>query len=211
MTAILLAILLLALTVPLSGCSNWGAPKVEDIYDRVVELVEESYALKTVFYGAGLPVYETDSAYAQFSHLYYDFAYRGQYEMVKPCATLATVTDIKLAAERVYSRAYLEEVIYPALFDGYAIDDGVGGSAFALSRYLEENDWFYQSTDDSNYLTGIRVYDFSTMKIASPSNSRACFVEIASWLDHSPHLVSTVRLRLVLQDDGLWYLDSFSG
>ena len=207
-----LALCILLGTVSLfSGCSSMGAPKTEDIYDRVVELVEASYELNTVFYGMGLPVYATDSVYADFSHLYYGFAYSGSYEMVKEHTKFQTVEDIKSAAEQVYSTDYLETVLYPAAFEGYAIDDGIGGSAFSYSRFLEENEWLYQSTSDDNYLDGIRIYDYSTMKVVSPSKKDACFVEMSSWLDHSPDVVTTVRLRFVLQDDGLWYLDSFTG
>ena len=210
--AISLAVcLLVGVCIGFFTCSLYRAPKVEEIYDRVVELVEASYELNTVFYGAGLPVYKTDSLYAEFSHLYFDFPYRGQYEMVSQFSTFAAIDEIKLAAQRVYSAAYLEKVLYPAAFDGYAMGDGVGGTAFAVSRYLEENDWIYQSTEDNHYLMGMRVYDYSTMKVVKPSRSNACYVEMLTWLDDAPDIVSTVRLRLVLQDDGEWYLDSFTG
>ena len=74
------AIMLVVATV--GGVLVYSAtvPKTEDVYDRVVELIEASYELNTVFYGAGLPVHKTDSAYAEFSHLYFDFKYEGDYE-----------------------------------------------------------------------------------------------------------------------------------
>lgn len=210
--AISLAVcLLVGACVVFFTCSMRRGPKVEDIYDRVVELVEDSYELNTVFYGVGLPVYQTDSAYAQFSYLYYGFPYAGEYELVKEFSMFSSVDEIKYAAEKVYSKAYLEEVLYPTAFDGYAISDGIGGAAIAGSRYLEEDEGFYMAVDGENYLTGMRIYDYSTMKVVSPSRADACYVEMDSWLEDAPEAVTTVRLRLVLQDDGLWYLDSFTG
>lgn len=193
----------------LSSCSR--APAVEDIYDRVVELVEASYEINTVFYGAGLPVYKSDSEYAKFTHMYYDFTHEGSYEYVTEYAKFHSESQIRQAAEAVYSRDYLENVIYPATFVGYAIDDSMGDAAFAHARYMEEYDSFYQSTQFESYIEGIRVYDYSTMEIAKPSKEDACYVTMLSWMDHEPEVKTMVRLRLVLQDDGLWYLDSFTG
>ncbi len=199
---------LMASTAVFTSCAK--APAVEDIYDRVVELVEDSYELNTVFFGAGLPVYQTDSAYAEFTHLYYGFSYAGDYEIVMPYAKFASEQEIKAAAEKVYSKAYLTDVLYPSTFDGYAIDDGMGDSAFAYARYMLENDTFYQSTRAKTYVSDMRIYDYSTMQVVSPSSADACYVTMDSWLESDPDAVTVVRLRLVNQD-GVWYLDSFSG
>ena len=137
--------LLLALTLvtgallSFGGCSS--SPRVEDVYDRVVELVEASYELNTVFYGAGLPVYEADSLYAEFSNMYYGFEYEGSHESVTPYSKFATVQQIRDAAELVYSKEYLEEVIYPTLFDGYVIP---GMGEVKIARYLEDDEWIYE-------------------------------------------------------------------
>ena len=187
------------------------APKVEDIYDRVVELVEASYDLNTVFYGAGLPVYRSDSEYAEFTHMYYDFAHKGTYEYVTPQAQFFSEQQIRDAAERVYSKEYLEKVIYPAIFVGYAINDGMGDAAYAYARYMQEYDSFYQYSPEKGYINGMRVYDYSTMKVVKPSKADACYVEMLSWMENEPESTMYVKLRLVLQDDGQWYLDDFSG
>ena len=188
-------------------------PKVDEVYDRVVELIEASYELNTVFYGAGLPVHKTDSAYAEFSHLYFNFQYKGDYEIVTEYAKFLSEEEIKLAAEKVYSKDYLENVLYNNAFVGYAIEDGAGGAAYASSRYLEDSEWIYQAVNENdNYLKGgMRIYDYSTMKIVAPSNSKVCYVSIESYLPDNPSVVMTDSLRLVKQDDGLWYLDSFTG
>ena len=194
----------------LSSCSR--PPKVEEIYDRVVELIEASYELNTVFYGAGLPVYKEDSTYAEFTHMYFDFEYQGEYEIVSEYAKFFSDQSIKDAAEKIYSTAYLEDVLYPNAFVGYAIADGTGGSAFAYARYLDDGDALHQAIHDKDYLTnGMRVYDYSTMKIVSPSKADAIYVSIESWLPSDPSNIMTDPIRLVLQDDGEWYLDSFTG
>ncbi len=185
------------------------APRLDSIYDRVVELVEGSYRVNTVFYGAGLPVYRTDSAYADFTHLYFDFDYMGSYEIVSEGSEFISSLDIQRAAEEVYSKAYLEEVLYPLAFEGYAIEGG-GKADYAFARYLEDEEWIYQATSSENYLKGMRIYDYSTMKIVYPSNSNSCYVEMDSWLENEPERVISVRLRLILQD-GEWFLDSFTG
>ncbi len=203
------AVCMLVGALTLTACSR--APKVEDIYDRVVELIEASNELNVVFYGAGLPVYESDSLYADFTHLYYGFSQAGNYEFVTEQAKFASEDAIKAAAEQVYSTEYLENVIYPAAFVGYAIDDGMGSAAFAYSRYLNDGEHFCRSTHDQNYLTGgIRIYDYSTMHVTKPSDAEACYVTMDSWIESDPNTVTSVRLRLVYQNDN-WYLDSFSG
>jgi hypothetical protein len=183
------------------------APKLESVYDRVVELVEASNELNTVFYGAGLPVYEQDSDYANFTHMYYGFEYGKSFESVKMQSKFMTTDQIKQKAELVYSKAYLEDVLYPLAFTGYV---GAEGSSVAVARYLEDENGIVQSVKAENYLKGIRIYDYSTMKITFPSNSKAFYVTMDSWLEDSPEQIVSVRLRFVLQD-GQWYLDSFTG
>ena len=123
---------------------------------------------------------------------------------------ILTSTDIKNAAERVYSKKYQEEVVYPSLFTGHAISDASGQPHFAHARYLEDNNWIYQAIQKDAHYQGILVYDYSTMRVTKPSNQAMCFVEIDYWEENSPQTVRTQRLTLVRQN-GLWYLDSFAG
>ncbi|MBR2926673.1 MAG: hypothetical protein IKC31_03750 [Clostridia bacterium] len=206
--AALAVLLLLSSSLTLSSCGG-KAPKIEQIYDRVVELVEASHEINTVFYGAGLPVYARDSLYAEFSHLYYNFSQNG-YEIVTDYAKFLTIHDIKTAAEKVYSKAYLEEVLYPMAFEGHAIT-GIGGVEVAMAKYREDEQWIYQSEDAQPLYAGMIVYDYSTMKITRPSNAKACYVTVNAWNEDEPQAVRSVRLRLTLGDDGNWYLDSFTG
>ena len=206
---------ILAAAILLVGCASFSscaskAPKVEEIYDRVVELVEASHEVNTVFYGAGLPVYAEDSLYAEFSHMYYNFKYKGSYEMVTDYSKFLTVGDIKHAAEQVYSTEYLKDVLYPAAFEGYAVQ-GINGMQVSKARYLEDDSWIYQAISEESRYSGMIVYDYSTMKIVAPSNDKACFVTMDAHGENTPDKITNIKLRLVKQSDGLWYLDSFTG
>ncbi len=205
----LLTICLLFSCTVLTSCSR--APSEEELYDRVVELIEESYALNTVFYGAGLPVYAADSVYADFTHMYYGFYQAQNYEIITEQAAFLSEEEIKQAAERVYSKGYLQDVIYPAIFDGYAIDNGAGDATVSPARYLTDGEYFCRSTQDTDYLTGMRIYDYSTLKVIKPSDAEACTVTLNSWLESDPGAILEVTLRLTLGEDGQWYLDSFTG
>ena len=178
----------------------------EEIYDRVVELIDASYEINTVFYGDGLPVWKTDSEFAEFSHLYFDFPYKGDYEQVKHQSIFSSIEDIKSAASAVYSLDYLETVLFPAAFDGLAVGDSV-----EAARYLEEKDILYQSTTNSFAIQGIPIYDYSTMKVSPVGKRGSCVVEIEYFLDVSPDLRQTASIRLSLEEDGQWYLASFTG
>ena len=196
---------LVGVAVAFSTCSR--PPAVEEIYDRVVELLEASHELYAVFYGAGLPVYERDSEYAQINHIYYGSS-NDRYEMVKPCAKFLSEQEIREAAEKVFSTAYLEEVLYPMAFVGHAISDGMGHQVFQYASYLEEGDWFYRYAEASDsFQDGMIVYDYSTMKVVAPGNASACYVTIDSHYPNEPDVIISERIRLVLQDDK-WYIDS---
>lgn len=206
---LLLLTILLTLCIPTAGCAG-KAPSTEQIYDRVVELIEASYEVNTVFYGAGLPIYPTESKHAELLKLYYGFEYAGDYEMVTEYAKFLSEGEIRAAAERVYSKAYLEDVLYPAAFTGYAVN-GISGVQVASARYLESGEWFYQSVKEKAlYDSGIIVYDYSTMRVTAPSNDEACFVTLNAWMEDTPENVHEVRIRLV-KEEGQWYLDSFTG
>ena len=192
----------------LTGCAS--APALEEIYDRVVDLLESAYEVNTIFYGPGLPVYKTDSEYAELHHTYYDFQHKGTYEYVTEYAKFTSEDDIMEAAKKVYSESFLNDVLAMAAFTGYASDDGAGSAQYFHARYMEDEKWMYQSTADRVLYTAMRVYDYSTMRVFSLGRSEACKVVLNSWLEDSPETVEEVEISLLLQN-GQWYLDSFSG
>ena len=168
-----LALLLLAaaMLLALASCSR-RAPSTGEIYDRVVELVENAHALNTVFYGAGLPVHETDSEYAEIMQIYRDDPQKGIYEAVSERAMFHSELQIRAAAEKVYSKAYLEQVIYPAIFTGYAISDASGKPYFANGRYFEDGEWIYQYTGEKVTASVRLIYCFAEMKVVKPSSDK---------------------------------------
>ncbi len=209
-TSVCLVIVLLFACVTLfSSCS---APRVEDIYDRVVELVESSHEVNAVFYGVGMPVYHADSAYAELNHIYYDFSQSTSYEYVMIAHAKFPSENLAMeAAGKVYGKDYVEDVLSVSAFTGYAVEDSIGGSIIARARYIESNGSFCQSTEEENiHYTAMRIYDFSTMQTHSLGRSNACTVTIDSHLEDTPDQIETIELYLVKQD-GEWFLDSFTG
>jgi hypothetical protein len=199
---------MLSATLSFSSCA--ATPAVEEIYDRVVFLVEESYELNALFYGCGLPVWEEDSEYVDFMHLYYGLNSAQSYEMITQNAKFYSVDEIKQAAEKVYSKDYLNDVLYKTAFDGYAIEDGAGGAVVGVSRYYENEGYFWQAKNHKVFYTAMRIYDYSTMQVHALGRGDACVVTMDSWLEDTPEKVENVEIPLVLQD-GKWFLDNFTG
>ena len=185
-----------------------STPEIEDIYDRMVYLIESSHEVNTLIYGCGLPVWEDDSEYVEFMHVYYGLDPARDYEIVMPNAKYFSVNQMKEEIEKIYSKEYLDEVIYRSIFDGYAIEDGIGGSVVGVARYYEEGNYLWQSKDFKTFYTGMRVYDYSTMQIRSLGKADRCVVTIDSWLEDTPDQIETVEILITLQD-GEWYLDNF--
>ena len=207
MIAGVLAVVILVVSGVLLFQHN-SAPRVEDIYDRMVYLIESSQEVNALIYGCGLPVWEDDSEYVEFMHVYYGLEPAQHYEIVTPNAKYFSVNQMKEEIEKIYSKEYLDEVIYRSIFDGYAIEDGVGGSVVGVARYYEEGNYLWQSKEFKTFYTGMRVYDYSSMKVRSLGKTDRCVVTLNSWLEDSPDQVETVEILIALQD-GEWYLDNF--
>ena len=211
--SLLLLLCLLFCAVGLFGCAK-KAPKLEEIYDRVVYLVEASYELNVIFYGEGLPYY--DRTQPIYSALYGDYTkdkYTKDYNIVSAHAKYRTVEAIKAAAEQVYSKTLLEETVYPSAFVGLISSDAGSGVHFADARYLQDDDQqlYILMEDSSNARTQLTplVYDYSTMKIVQPSNSTRVLISIDAWEENKPDRILKEQLTLALID-GVWYLDSLT-
>ena len=141
------------------------------------------------------------------------------YDVVRADAPFTDIDSIKTAAEKVYSKAYLNSV-YGVIFDGvrsdYGEEDGQG--AILLARYLYE-----QNEDGSVYLKKCnlikplfekqRTYDYSSMQQVKPYRADQVSVEIRAYgvyLNDSFESVEgwhTVRLSFLLEN-GEWRLDA---
>lgn len=215
--SLLLAAVLSGGLLTFSGCSS-RAPELEDIYDRAVELIEASYELNVIFYGAGLPYYDRTlpPIYASFYNDYANDSYTRNYNIVSNHAKFNTIDLIKRKAEQVYSPTLLEQSLYPGAFDGLYVP-GSGGlpSYSASARYREGNEDFYVLSDLEDFYSNPKhpraplIYDYSTMKIVSPSNAERVLLELTAWEEGRPESPSTERLTLVLVD-GVWLLDSLT-
>ena len=202
--------LLLSVSVTLSSCAG-KAPKIEEIYDRVVELIEGSYEINDLFYGQGLPYYDRNlPVYKEIYSDYTKLGYVEHYNIVSNQAKYQSIGGIKYAAEQIYSLALLESAVYPAAFEGVVITDAITGVHSSDARYLESNDDLYILIEEEDAFHPARlVYDYATMKIVKPSNSERVLVSITAWEEHTPELKLQTRISLILQN-GVWVLDSLT-
>ena len=113
-----------------------------------------------------------------------------------------TVSDIKAAAEQVYSKSYLMS-IYETVFVGY-IDSGLTDMIYA--RYYEGPDGLMILKEADVWVTEKRIYDYDSMQIVRPSSAGKITVLIDSHLEGQTEILP-VRLSFILQD-GQWYLNS---
>lgn len=201
LTSLCLSLLLMLMPLSMSACGS-RAPDIEDVYDRLVEVIEASHEVNVVLFGAGLPVYARDSEEEDFLHRYYGAAENGQ-EYVSIYSKYVTIDDIKEAVSQVYSSEYRES-IFETLFTGYASD--VVADSILPARYTQNESGMHQNSYVEPLVTGTRVYDYATMTIVSPSNAKFLKVEIQSYAEDHPNEWTTVDLSFVLEN-GNWYLD----
>ena len=203
-------LLLISLLLSMAGCAN-RAPKLEEIYDRVVELIENSYELNAIFFGSGLPY--CDRSLPIYESLYSDYTtigYTSDYNIVSQNAKYQSVDELKSAAEKVYSKALLESSVYPAMFDGLMEQNAGTGSTYLQARYIEDNQHFYVLIEDpSAYHATPLIFDYSTMKIIRPSNASQVVLSITAWEENTPDKPFQMRLSLV-KEDGIWLLDKLT-
>lgn len=205
---LLLICLLAATLLSLAACRR--APRVDDIREDVIALVEASYEINEIFYGAGLPVLDRNSEeYADLYAYYAPATTTKTYDIVDTAhAKFTSIEEIKSAASLVYSPDLLEKNLYVNAFTGYAIE-GIDSSVISSDAlYTEDADYFYQSIDRTNYLTrGVKIFDYDTMQVVRPSSSKAVLISIDAWYISNPTEHFSEEIRLVLTSDG-WRLDS---
>ncbi len=202
-SALILFMLMSLLLLTLPSCSHHGPPpEVEDVYDRIVEVVEASHEVNVFLFGAGMPVYPRGDAEDELLHRYYGVADNGR-EYVKPYAKFATVEEMQNAVARVYSKGYRES-LFESLFTGYA---DAGLSLSMPARYHQDERSMYQNVHVEPLVTGTRVYDFAGMEILEESYDTCIRVAIPSYSEEKPDEWVTVRLTFIYEE-GNWYLDS---
>ena len=141
---------------------------------------------------------------------YYDEELPEDYDVVRLDEKYLNIDMIKKAAEKVYSKAYLDS-IYESLFTGVLISDDTS-SGLLSARYIEYEDtsgviWFMKSNTYEPLVSEKRIFDLSTATIARGSKAKRVRVEMESYLEGKPDEKTTVTIILALEN-GKWFLDN---
>ena len=190
------------------------------------------YAEKTPEAGKGESIY-TDSEGnfyypIEFDESQYEYVYGTDsdehYDYVRVDCPYQDIESIQALAESVYTESYLKGAnwkegdlgyggVYAAMFDGFTM-----GTEIVYARYRIDDsiDGFYllKSNEFDPYFTEHKTYDYSTMKIVSPSKAELINVEITAngrYIDYENFEVKTgahtVTLTFVFEN-GEWKLDT---
>lgn len=184
------------------ACSPGHPPALEEVYDRLVEVIEGAHEVNTALFGVGLAVYERDSSECALNNMYYNAADDGM-EYVSEYSQYRTADEIREAAEKVYSEDYLSS-LFETVFTGYAYEEG-GDSGVLPARYTEKEGRMYQSSYIKAMVKGQRTYDYASMEIIS-GNATYIEVSIRSYAFETPNTWITGDLGFVYEN-GNWYLD----
>ena len=198
-------ILLILVTVIMSSCcdaSREPAPDINEVYDRLVQVIEASHEVNVLLFGAGLPVYPRGDAEDLLVHRYYGVTDNGQ-QFVTPYAKYASIAEMQTAIAAVYSTEYRES-LYESLFTGYAAGEM---SVIMPARFSEDDRFLYMSRYVDPLVSGVRVYDYARMEITEYSHASRLRVAIPSYTEDRPDEWKTVYLSFVYEN-GDWYLDS---
>ena len=196
-------LLILSTAAGLAGCSRKGPPPaMEDVYDRLVEVIEKSHEVNVFVFGAGLPVYPRGDAEDEILHRYYGVPDNGR-EYVTPYTKYGNMAAMQAAMAEVYSASYrasLEET----LFTGFA---DAGMAATMPARYAEDERALYQSSHVEPVVSGVKIYDYAAMQIQDGSHATCMKVSLPVSTDETPGEWTTSTLTFVYEN-GNWYLDS---
>ena len=146
------------------------------------------------------------------------------YDYVRVDCKYQSIEAIQALAESVYTQGYLKGDnykegdmgyggVYAAMFDGFTL-----GTEISYARYRIDDsiDGFYllKSNEFAPYFTEHKTYDYSTMKIVSPSKAELVNVEIVAngrYIDYENFEVKTGEHTVTLTfvyENGAWRLDT---
>ncbi len=148
----------------------------------------------------------TEPAY----EFFYDSEDPEDYDYVRAESKYYSISDIKAAAEKVYSTEYLTS-IYDSVFVGTVSDvANLKGLSARFIEYADQDDGtvsLMQSNTFEPLIRGRRLYDYSTARIVKPANKKYVTIELESYLEGNEAERLTVKISMILQD-GVWMLDS---
>ena len=205
--ALALAIVALVTCFPfMTSCSR--PPELTEVKDELVALLEGSYEINDILFGAGLTTeYDESGLYDEyteeiqnFENYYSDdqifyYFYSPVVATTKDSKTQYTsIAEIKEAALKIYSEDYLRKVFVQA-FEGETVtvngktktvkpryredtEDGSEDGEKVLRKYKFIGD---NKMDYINSRGGRTIYDYDTMKIVRPSDKDTLVVEIHAY------------------------------
>lgn len=182
------------------ACAKNKAPSIESVRERFSYLLDNSYEINEIFWGDGLPtiVYGSDE---DKQYKVYDEKTFDGYEYVRDDCKYQTVEQIKMSAQKIYTKAYLDN-IYGQIFDGYMIDE----QNITAAKYVENTKGFFCYAFDDDMVDKL-IYDHTTMKIIKPSRANYVNVEVKAHKEGDSSNIFTIKVSFALQD-GEWYLNS---
>jgi hypothetical protein len=186
-----------------------GATKVERNYLQVVQSPIDGRELIYADTETGELYYKLDGYTETKPEFYYTSDDPENYDYVRYDCGYIEINDIRAAAEKVYSKDYLETSVYVALFTGAVTNENLDGF---VARYIDYGDdegsvSLMMSNEYEPLITETRIFDFSTAKVVKPGSKKLVNIEVETYLPSNPENRVTVRVTMVLQD-GQWYLDS---
>lgn len=179
-----------------------------------------AYAEKTTEQREGALLHDASTGYYYYSitdyevpSFYYTADDEAHYDYCTfDCGYIST-SDIKEAAEQVYSASYLAKV-YESLFTGIAYAEYENAIQYASYRdHVSGGQSYLQKLNpevvgQSPWPTlAKRRYDYDTMQIVKGSTAKRVIVEIESYVEGKESERTTVKLAFLLEQ-GNWYLDS---
>lgn len=197
--ALTFLLLCLILVTSLPSCGS-KAPELEEVYDRLVELIDQSVEVNVLLFGAGVPVYERDSAEDALIHRYFGLG-DDSVLMVSAYARYTSLEDMKAAIREVYSPSYAESLI-ETVFTGYV----AGNGSVVAPRYTEGTYGLLRSADYQPLVSGVRIFNYATMVIEPSSTSTYLKVSVLSRQDDPDSQWMKTTLSFAYEN-GNWFLD----
>lgn len=194
----------LFLVLSYSSCAsneNKNPPKLSEVNDTFIRIIEESKEFNMIFFGEGLPTYKRDSDLSNVKHIYLQGGIYG-FEYFMDNTEYYSIETIKEKANRVFGSNYLDGICESA-FEGIYMND-----SNVYLKYYEDSNWIYMNSEESPIcITEERIYDYSSMKIVTPSSSNFVTVNIRSYIISKPNEWQEFDISFVYEN-GMWYLDS---
>lgn len=190
------------LTLAFASCASSSGMSEDEIRDTYRTLVEASYELNDIYYGAGLP-YDTNIDVMSALTGMDAAALRVSYMPVSAEAAYQKEADIRAATKKVFSDE-ISSHLFTLAFSGISVGEDVEETV-AYARYIEQDGVLTVrlALSDEALPMG-RTYDFDAMTVLQNEENRIR-ASFPSTIDGKKSV--DVKITLVKTADG-WRLDS---